>query len=93
MNVVLVGAARVDATRVGVEVDRVAEQGGHIAVVRQLLAQRTADLPDAERPGGALVQQWLEHVARRAVEQRDIDDVHTPQPASAEQAAESAPDD
>jgi hypothetical protein len=31
-------------------------------------------------------------VARRAVEQRDVD-VHTPKPASTEKAAEPAPDD
>ena len=88
----LVGAAGGDAARVGVEVDRLAEQGGDVAVAGQLLAQRAADLPDAQRPGGALVEQRLEHVARRAVEQRDVD-VDLPEPARAEQPAEPAADD
>ena len=88
----LVGAAGGDLARVGVEVDRFAEQGGDVAVTRELLAQRMADLPNAQRPGGALVEQRLEHVARSAIKQRDLD-IDTPEPARAEQPSESAPDD
>jgi hypothetical protein len=51
-----------------------------------------ADLPKAQCPGGALVEQRLEHVARSAIKQRDLD-VDTPEPARAEQPSESAPDD
>src|SRR6476469_5954931 len=51
-----------------------------------------ADLPNAQRPGGALVEQRLEHVAGSAIKQRDLD-IDTPEPARAEQPSESAPDD
>jgi hypothetical protein len=51
-----------------------------------------ADLPNAQRPGGALVEQRLKHMARTAIKQRDLD-VDTPEPPRAEQPSESAPDD
>ena len=88
----LVGAAGGDPARVGVEVDRFAEQRGDVVVTRELLAQRAADLPNAQCPGGALVEQRLEHVAGSAIKQRDLD-IDPPEPARAEQPTESAPDD
>src|SRR4029077_11160038 len=57
-----------------------------------LLAQRVADLPDAQRPCGALVEQRLEHVTRRAVEHVDVD-VDLPERARTKQAAKPAAED
>jgi hypothetical protein len=51
----------------GIEFDRLTQQGRDVAVPCELLSQRTADVSDAQRSGRALVKQWLEKVARRAV--------------------------
>ena len=88
----LVGAARGDAVRLGVEFDGLAEQGGDVAIAGQLFTKRAADLPDAERSGRALVEQRLEDVTRSAIEQRDVD-VGVLEAACAEESAEPAPDD
>ncbi len=75
-----------------VDVDRFPEQGGDIAMAGELLAQRTTDLPEAQRPGGTLVEQRLEQVSGRPVEQGHVD-VDAAEASRAEQTAESPTDD
>jgi hypothetical protein len=88
----LVGAARDEAARISVEIDRIAKQRHDVGMARQLFAQTTADLPNAQRPGSALIKQRLEHVLGRAIKQDDLD-ISTAQTACAEKSAEAAPDD
>ena len=92
VNVVSSGRRAVTRRASASRSNGLAEKGGDVAVARQFLAQRPADLPDAERSGGALVEQRLEDVAGRPVEQRDVD-VVAPEAARAEQPAEPATDD
>jgi hypothetical protein len=58
----------------------------------EFFAQRPTDLSDAQCARRALVQQWLEDVTRRPVQQRHIG-LDAPESASAEKAAEPATDD
>jgi hypothetical protein len=69
----IVGTPRGDSTRLGIEVDGLAEQRCDVAVSGQLLTQGPTDLACAEGARCALIEEGLEDVACRAVQQGDVD--------------------
>jgi hypothetical protein len=86
------GSLRDDPPGSRIDVDDVGQQALDVPVVLEDVAQRRRDLPLGQDPGGHLVEQRLEQVVLRAVDERDRGVAAAQRPCR-EEPAEAAPDD
>ncbi len=81
-----------DPALLEVEVDDLAEHALDVLVAAEDAAQRHRDLAFGQHAGGALVEQRLEQVVRRAVDDGDLDRA-VPEGTRREESGEAAADD